>query len=184
MGFATDLIVVGADVARANFVCSVCMELVENGVTLKGCDHHFCKRCIDGVIRTRNLLCPDCRREFSSSDVAPASRLMNNILSCIKFRCPYKGCVEQIDYDNFRYDIVFLDACKCTLFAYLGSAFSILRPKYYFRPFLFSNLRLFSNLDFLVVEIQPITLTIFYGNLTLVFFIGREGFCKKVEVQI
>ena len=101
MGFDCELIVVGGDIAKEHLMCSVCMDLVENGVTLRECAHNFCQECIDGVKRTRNLLCPDCRTPFGENDICPPTRLMRNILSGIRLRCQFATCQENVGYDNY-----------------------------------------------------------------------------------
>ena len=103
MGYDVELIAVGADVAREHFLCSVCLDLVENAVTIRECTHNFCQNCLDDVVRTRNLRCPDCRKNFTNADMTAPSRLMKNILSGIRLNCPNDCCGEQIGYDNFGY---------------------------------------------------------------------------------
>ena len=59
MGIDLDLII--GDYGKEDFICSVCADLLFDPVTLKSCEHNFCRLCIGGVVRTGNLRCPDCR---------------------------------------------------------------------------------------------------------------------------
>ena len=52
-----DLERVDNDVAE-EFRCAICPDMVEDVISLKSCEH-FCRSCINGVVRTAgNLKCP------------------------------------------------------------------------------------------------------------------------------
>lgn len=44
--------------------CSVCMEIIENCVSLFPCQHKFCGFCITKEVERKVFRCPLCRREF------------------------------------------------------------------------------------------------------------------------
>ena len=96
MGINLDQIV--GDLGHSNFSCSICTDLLEDAITLRECEHSFCRGCIDNVIATskgccETLRCPDCRTKFKAKkDVNKPSRFMRNMLSEIKLKCPFDVC--------------------------------------------------------------------------------------------
>ena len=57
MGISFDLIVGDRNVT--DFECTICLELIEDEIVLKGCLHRFCRICIENVIRQDKRKCPD-----------------------------------------------------------------------------------------------------------------------------
>ena len=42
--------------------CSICLnELIEENTCTTGCNHQFCKVCLDEWFNSKNLSCPLCR---------------------------------------------------------------------------------------------------------------------------
>ena len=87
MGIDVDLIV--GNYGKEDYICAVCTDLLEDPITLKACEHMFCRACIDEVIRTGESRCPVCRTRFSSpTDVTIPIRLVRKYMSRIRvFRC-------------------------------------------------------------------------------------------------
>ena len=89
-----------------HLICSICMELLDNVVTIKTCQHLFCKACISGWIEKKtsdntDKSCPDCRTTFTDSDVG-ISRMASNMLNDIQFKCENEDCQILIEYCEFH----------------------------------------------------------------------------------
>lgn len=86
----------------AELMCGVCLELFENPLMLP-CSHNFCKKCIAGILQSReqqsqfryssssrsanSLFCPLCQRKIrleSGIDTLPINRTLENIISIYK----------------------------------------------------------------------------------------------------
>lgn len=81
--------------------CSVCAELLEDPVMLKECEHLFCRICINRWIAAQQsgLTCPDCRTAFvPMDDIKPPCRVVRNLITEIKLKCPFRPCKEVVRY--------------------------------------------------------------------------------------
>lgn len=106
-------------------VCSICHDLLANAVTLKTCDHNFCRYCIDEWVASRrtpeNIPCPDCREIFSSTrDIETPRRLLRNILADTIIKCSFENCEEVLSYNNYFSHI---EKCDYNLNAQICCAF-------------------------------------------------------------
>eukprot|EP00299_Pterocystis_sp_00344_P010559 c4741_g1_i1.p1 GENE.c4741_g1_i1~~c4741_g1_i1.p1 ORF type:complete len:430 (-),score=73.03 c4741_g1_i1:29-1318(-) len=90
MGISSDRFVEPVD---EEFICSICRDVLDNPVTLRLCDHHFCRDCITQYVNTTKI-CPVCRGHLCISDIHSVSRPFNNLLIKQKLHCRYhsRGC--------------------------------------------------------------------------------------------
>ncbi|KAM9192065.1 E3 ubiquitin-protein ligase SH3RF1 [Dugong dugon] len=71
--------------------CPVCLERLDASAKVLPCQHTFCKRCLLGIVGSRNeLRCPECRTLVGSSvEELPSNILLVRLLDGIKQR-PWK----------------------------------------------------------------------------------------------
>ncbi|XP_034376782.1 E3 ubiquitin-protein ligase SH3RF1 isoform X1 [Arvicanthis niloticus] len=71
--------------------CPVCLERLDASAKVLPCQHTFCKRCLLGIVGSRNeLRCPECRTLVGSGvDELPSNILLVRLLDGIKQR-PWK----------------------------------------------------------------------------------------------
>jgi len=79
MGIATENVINATNVSREvreHFLCSICTQLVEDAVTIRKCEHMFCRICINQWIDQQWIYntCPECRAFFYSDDVTKPVR--------------------------------------------------------------------------------------------------------------
>ena len=113
MGISIDQIV--GELGKVNFACTICTDLLEDAVTIRDCEHNFCRLCLDGWIVSQtdesNVPCPECRTLFAKEhDVKVASRFIRNMLIEIRLMCPFEECGTTVRYDNFESHT---HACQC-----------------------------------------------------------------------
>mmetsp|Transcript_7191 Transcript_7191/g.10948 ORF Transcript_7191/g.10948 Transcript_7191/m.10948 type:complete len:583 (+) Transcript_7191:87-1835(+) len=103
MGFPTSLVLETGSL-HEEFVCSVCLSIVEHPVLTK-CSHVFCKNCLnEWLAQKRN--CPKCKTNLENSDdilpLETASPLAWRILRRVRVRCPLhtQGCTWKGDYGD------------------------------------------------------------------------------------
>jgi len=101
----------GYDVSRfvgevsPELVCNICQAVMRDPVELRGCEHAFCRMCIDEWVfkdngGTRAPTCPIDRRVFKTyKDV---SRIVKNILSSLQIKCDFEqeGCAAVVRLEN------------------------------------------------------------------------------------
>ena len=98
MGIDVELI--RGDFKNDVFNCAVCLELLDDPVTIKGCQHTFCRACIPSGISS----CPECRTEFmNDQDLEPPSLFMKKTLAEIRLVCAFQTCGKIVTYDLFQY---------------------------------------------------------------------------------
>ena len=77
--------------------CPICLEefSTENNVTIVGCNHNFCKDCIDKLLDSDNLSCPLCRGKINKY-------IYNNDIIHIIIRqsVPVNNTVNNTDSEN------------------------------------------------------------------------------------
>lgn len=71
--------------------CPVCLERLDASAKVLPCQHTFCKRCLLGIVSSRNeLRCPECRTLVECCvDELPSNILLVRLLDGIKQR-PWK----------------------------------------------------------------------------------------------
>ncbi|XP_051999086.1 E3 ubiquitin-protein ligase SH3RF3-like [Xyrauchen texanus] len=72
--------------------CSVCLERLDASARVLPCQHTFCRRCLENIVRSRHeLRCPECRILVDCAvDELPANILLVRLLDGIKQR-PWNG---------------------------------------------------------------------------------------------
>ena len=92
MGFAIELF--HDDVNLQDAQCAICQDIWRTPVTLTGCSHHFCSKCLETWL-VENEDCPICRRPGRLEPPEPDTLQMFNRLplKCQNFEL---GCVERI----------------------------------------------------------------------------------------
>ncbi len=83
------------------FVCGICLGILNNPVETKCCRKTYCKKCITTWINT-NQLCPNDRRYLSSDDLMKPSLIITNLLSKLKIKCnnSENGCQQIVSYGS------------------------------------------------------------------------------------
>ncbi|TRZ02344.1 hypothetical protein DNTS_018998, partial [Danionella cerebrum] len=68
--------------------CSVCLERLDASARVLPCQHTFCRRCLESIVRSRReLRCPECRVLVGCAvDALPANILLVRLLDGIKQR--------------------------------------------------------------------------------------------------
>ena len=88
------------------FNCAVCKGLLYDPVTIKGCQHSFCRACVPGnhdfFDPSVKEKCPICRKEFTNDDdLEPPSLFMKQALAEIPIECDFQQCGKIVTYDFF-----------------------------------------------------------------------------------
>lgn len=83
--------------------CPVCLERLDASAKVLPCQHTFCKRCLLGIVSSRNeLRCPECRTLVDCSvDELPSNILLVRLLDGIKQRPRKPGGVASCT-NSFR----------------------------------------------------------------------------------
>lgn len=91
------------------FVCKICLQLVEFPMYLQACHHVFCKSCIDSWFKTQESqgeppVCPTCKSNASTGRtraLKDAEPLAWRVMGRIRVKCPLgrsSGCTWQGEY--------------------------------------------------------------------------------------
>lgn len=108
MGIPLEL-VLSEEGHTTEFVCKICLQLVEFPVYLQTCHHVFCKACIDSWFKTQASqgeppVCPTCKANVSTGrvrDLKDAEPLAWRVMGRIRVKCPLgrsSGCTWQGEY--------------------------------------------------------------------------------------
>ena len=76
----------------SDFICSVCLEIVEDPVSCSQCEKLNCRECIK-----MSKTCPNCRDGNVYIEVK-LPRIVKNTLSNLNISCPL-GCSQQFKYE-------------------------------------------------------------------------------------
>ena len=94
-----------------HLICSICHDIFNDAVK-SGCEHTFCKSCVQQWIQTNHKECPDCRTKFTRkrSDstentdysilignyIFKPNRTANSIINEMMIKCKYdfNGCQQ------------------------------------------------------------------------------------------
>jgi len=76
-------------------------NLLQDAVTLKQCQHNYCRLCLNQLAETNigTTRCPECRESFSMDSDVIELRFIRNLLSSLKLKC--HDCKAEVMYDNF-----------------------------------------------------------------------------------
>ncbi|SPP82321.1 E3 ubiquitin-protein ligase NRDP1 [Drosophila guanche] len=107
MGFDINYIIGNVD---EELICPICTDVLEEPLQSLHCEHAFCKDCIEQWMKQKTL-CPVDRSELLPSHLAPASRLMRNMLGRLKIKCPYSvhECPSEMSLAEYRAHV---DTCQ------------------------------------------------------------------------
>src|SRR5699024_5449564 len=79
-----------SDINR-EFICSICLGVLEDPLSIPGCDHIFCSLCILGWFeRFKN--CPEDRKPVTANQLQPPLRQFRNLLNELSIRCSFERC--------------------------------------------------------------------------------------------
>ncbi|XP_017029398.1 E3 ubiquitin-protein ligase NRDP1-like [Drosophila kikkawai] len=100
MGFDIVLIVGHVD---EELLCPICADVLEEPVQSVGCEHAFCRQCIDRWMRLKQI-CPVDRSNLQPENLVNVSRLMRNMLARLKIQCSFteNGCDQLLTLEGFR----------------------------------------------------------------------------------
>lgn len=99
-----------------DYICSVCLNLLHNPV-LTPCGHHFCKKCIDEILKNKEPSCPIDRENLTGYSPFINKHLQRKI-NHIKIKCPqyklncnWKGEIDSLE-KHFSQCDYFLLKCE------------------------------------------------------------------------
>ncbi|XP_016929593.1 E3 ubiquitin-protein ligase NRDP1 [Drosophila suzukii] len=100
MGFDVNSIVGHVD---EELICPICTDVLEEPVQSSGCEHAYCRACIDKWMQQKQI-CPVDRSILLTSNLVPVSRLMRNMLGRLKIKCSFSpnGCDQMLALEEFR----------------------------------------------------------------------------------
>ncbi|KAH8357025.1 hypothetical protein KR200_002317 [Drosophila serrata] len=100
MGFDIAFIVGHVD---DELLCPICADVLEEPVQSVGCEHAYCRRCIDQWMRLKQI-CPVDRSILLPEHLGNVSRLMRNMLARLKIKCSFteNGCDQLLQLEDFR----------------------------------------------------------------------------------
>ncbi|XP_016989602.2 E3 ubiquitin-protein ligase NRDP1 [Drosophila rhopaloa] len=104
MGFDLNSIVGHVD---EELICPICADVLEEPVQSSGCEHAYCRACIDKWMLQKQI-CPVDRSALLAAHLVPVSRLMRNMLSRLKIKCTFSanGCPLMLPLEEFRTHVV------------------------------------------------------------------------------
>ena len=73
----------GLSVIQDFLKCAVCLETMENAVTVKDCMHSFCEACIATCIRKKLKFCPTCKHPMNSVRSVKANTTLRDIVDAL-----------------------------------------------------------------------------------------------------
>lgn len=71
-------------------ICTICQSPYQDP-RCTPCDHTFCADCINTWVKANSRSCPTCRQTFPSNDLAPANRIVRNMLDRLLVKCTRCG---------------------------------------------------------------------------------------------
>ncbi|XP_014760436.2 E3 ubiquitin-protein ligase NRDP1 isoform X2 [Drosophila ananassae] len=100
MGFDLPYIVGHVD---EELICPICADILEDPVQSCGCEHAYCRACIDKWMQQKQI-CPVDRSDLLPGHLVPVSRLMRNMLSRLKIKCSFaeNGCSQLLALEEYR----------------------------------------------------------------------------------
>jgi len=87
------------DKLREELTCPVCMDLLQNAVSLVPCQHIFCEACILPVLRQQKTQCPVCR---ATTEMLCQARLARNAASLVAPERPDEGQYQHVPVSGLR----------------------------------------------------------------------------------
>ena len=88
MGLSKELFLEGVEVS--DHLCLICLDVIEEPRKMRGCDHHFCKECLE-TWKEEEDTCPVCRT--NGNILSPDIRIVEGIRA-LPVKCFYRdmGC--------------------------------------------------------------------------------------------
>jgi hypothetical protein len=87
------------DKLREELTCPVCMDLLQNAVSLVPCQHIFCEACILPVLRQQQSKCPVCR---ATTEMLCQARLARNAASLVAPERPDEVQYQHVSASGLR----------------------------------------------------------------------------------
>lgn len=105
MGLSLEF-VLADDAHVEEFICKVCLQLMESPLCTSLCGHAFCKPCLESWFRAQEQQgmapnCPTCKANLATDKIVElrkAEPLAWRVMGKIKVRCPLEGCGWKGDY--------------------------------------------------------------------------------------
>ncbi|CAG2165140.1 unnamed protein product [Oppiella nova] len=88
---------------KAEFICPICRDILEDPLLVQTCEHVFCRNCIDQWLReSQQKSCPIDRQEISDESLRPPQRSFKNLIQSLLISCDFvaNGCQEWIKIDE------------------------------------------------------------------------------------
>ena len=86
------------DPKHEQFVCVICLDVAEDPVVITGCEHIFCRTCVDKVGLSK---CPSCREPFIEPRWTGLGAALKRSYLDLKIRCLNPSCKQNLDVDSF-----------------------------------------------------------------------------------
>lgn len=81
-----------------SFICGVCLDVLEDPVMIKECEHIFCRECITQILESRKP-CPQDRKAFDSASLVKPYRLFFQFYDSLKIHCDVNQVLKGILID-------------------------------------------------------------------------------------
>lgn len=92
------------DQAHEVFVCSVCLDVATDPILVNGCEHVFCRSCIEQVLVPK---CPLCQQDFKNPKYQELNGLSKRCYLDLKVTCLNTGCAYVSDVTGYQdHDLV------------------------------------------------------------------------------
>ncbi|EDV99486.1 E3 ubiquitin-protein ligase NRDP1 [Drosophila grimshawi] len=100
MGFDQSLIVGHVD---EELLCPICADVLEEPLQSSGCEHAFCRFCIETWMNEKHI-CPVDRSDLLPVHLVTVPRFMRNMLGRLKIKCCFSenGCSALMPLEQYR----------------------------------------------------------------------------------
>ena len=131
-GFDTNRFIDLTEREAKHLICSICIGIFD-GAVKSGCEHTFCKSCVQQWIETNHKECPECRTKFLTrkrsestkfndnliligNNIFKKNLLANSMVSELTIKCDFEfnGCQQSMKLDSLSSHIEDCDHNSCT----------------------------------------------------------------------
>jgi len=82
--------------------CFICADLLKEPLSCSKCHSEYCKECIKDEIK-KHSKCPKCFNIIFFELLQPPSENINDKYETTFLKCPYKGCLDEINLKEFKH---------------------------------------------------------------------------------
>lgn len=85
------------------FLCPICLDVLNNPVYLPNCEHVYCMECIQNwMTKNKTQTCPMDRIQLDPDKFQQPLRSFCNLLNRLKIRCQFNSCNEYIYLSDLK----------------------------------------------------------------------------------